>query len=150
MKSASLTDRQTFYCFRVLRLSRSRVIAGVCWAMAILRFALNINIAVRGLQYPRWDIVQTHALRWELATLQCVGSASDVLIAGTIATGLSRLRSGTSRDKLVDKLVAFAVGAPSALAVLLQTHTCRRVLRLRPLYEPGRYMRGCDGAPRAV
>lgn len=84
-----------------------------------MRLGLNISISARALSARRWAVVQTRTVRWQVATLHCVGAVSDLLIAGTIATALVRLRSGSSRDKLVDRLVAFAVGAPLCLPPVL-------------------------------
>ncbi|KZV90463.1 hypothetical protein EXIGLDRAFT_837791 [Exidia glandulosa HHB12029] len=103
---------QTFYALRVQRITKSRLIAGVCWLLALLRLVFCFCISVTVIASGRFEAFVTDSVRWQLVAMQCVGAASDVLIAACICAGILRLRSGlTASDKLVDKLVAFTIGS---------------------------------------
>lgn len=101
------------------RVTHSWIVTCVCWVLSALRFVFAFMIAVAAVKRERYDTFAMPDVRWKLAASLCMGTASDILIAGFICASILRMRSGlAASDKVVDKLVAFTIGK----------------LALRPLY----------------
>ena len=80
--------------------------------MVLSRLVFSLMISATVIKSGRFEAFTRSSVRWQLVAMQSIGAASDLCIAGCICAGILRLRSGiTASDKLVDKLVAFAVGA---------------------------------------
>lgn len=102
---------QTFFCLRVLRITESKILALGCFSLTLVRIAFNIALAVNIFSKGNFAAVETE-LKWMVVTTLCVGAASDVAIAACMCLGLMRRRTGFApTDKLVDKLIAYIIGA---------------------------------------
>ncbi|EJD43218.1 hypothetical protein AURDEDRAFT_185654 [Auricularia subglabra TFB-10046 SS5] len=104
---------QTYYCNRVRRITQSNLLAGGCWALAIVRLAFSVLIAITMWEFPQCDTLVLPRFRWMVSTTLIVGAASDIGIAACICHRLLRLRGVGVRetDRLVDRLVNLTVGS---------------------------------------
>ncbi|KZV78342.1 hypothetical protein EXIGLDRAFT_41103 [Exidia glandulosa HHB12029] len=103
---------QTFFCLRVYRITRSRVLALFAFTLVLTRLIIHVCIMVTIIKATTFSVVRSSAFKWQATSLLIIGATSDVIIALSICFALTRMRSGfTASDRLVDKLVAFTIGS---------------------------------------
>lgn len=103
---------------RVKRITHSWAIAGGCWTLALVREVFALIISATAIRVERYDVFETPGMRWKMIAMLSIGAASDLLIAAFICGGILRMRSGMpASDKVVDRIVAFTIGASPSRAL---------------------------------
>lgn len=103
---------------RVKRITHSWGIAGGCWTLALVREVFALIISATAIRVERYDVFETPGMRWKMIAMLSIGAASDLLIAAFICGGILRMRSGMpASDKVVDRIVAFTIGASPSRAL---------------------------------
>ncbi|KZV79541.1 hypothetical protein EXIGLDRAFT_753333 [Exidia glandulosa HHB12029] len=112
---------QAFFCARVLRVTKSKILGGACFVLVLLRFAFSFMLAINTCISNSISDVETK-FKWQLVAALSIGTASDIAIAGCICGTLWSNRTGFKpTDALVDKIIAFVLSSgllTSVIAVL--------------------------------
>lgn len=114
---------QGYYCFRVYRITHSKIAAIGCLILSTGRFIFNIMEVVTMFSGGTVATVEGPTFRWQMTSTLIIGAVSDVVIAFFICGALLRMRSGfRATDKLVDKLVTFTIGSGllTSIAAIIQ------------------------------
>ncbi|EJD36268.1 hypothetical protein AURDEDRAFT_174658 [Auricularia subglabra TFB-10046 SS5] len=127
LNSSVLLNGMTYYCLRVFRITTSAATALACWTLAVLRLGFTIAETVTLFASGDRSVTATPTFRWEITATQVVGAVSDMSIAFFICQSLLRRKTEmTHTDRMVDKIVIFAVGSGllTGLAALAECITC--------------------------
>ncbi|KZV88133.1 hypothetical protein EXIGLDRAFT_184854 [Exidia glandulosa HHB12029] len=104
---------RTYWCVkRVYNLTSSTAVAVTCWAPVVAAAAVEFSLAGSQLRDLSWQLAYTRSFKVRLGVTFGLSALADTLIAATICRSLYKMRSGFAKsDKLIDKLMAFAVGS---------------------------------------
>ncbi|KAJ7496716.1 hypothetical protein FB451DRAFT_1549774 [Mycena latifolia] len=83
---------QSFFAFRIYRLSESWWIPCVCWGLSFTRVVGAIAASVEGIKMVTLEQFETQ-WGWLAATIWGIGAVNDLIIAGALAYLFSRQRS---------------------------------------------------------
>ncbi|KAJ3858910.1 hypothetical protein EV359DRAFT_68620 [Lentinula novae-zelandiae] len=101
---------QTYFAFRIWKLSKSPFIPCLCIALAFLRLLGSVVAAVQA--FKMTTIIE-YELQWKwlLTCILAVGASVDVIIALTLVFNLKNQRENAfaSTIKVVDKLIAWTI-----------------------------------------
>lgn len=110
---------QCYFGLRVLRVTQSHAMAAGVWILALLRMALTLSLTALAVRDGTLAVTQTPDFRWQAVLELAVGALTDVGTALALCVGLLGRRTGfAASDRLIDRLVAFTIGA------LLTVWTC--------------------------
>ncbi|KAG6843697.1 hypothetical protein H0H87_001527 [Tephrocybe sp. NHM501043] len=106
---------QSYFAYRIYRLSKSVYIPIICWILSLLRLGGGLALAaISYLNVPLMDnaIIVTESFGWLITLAVTVGAAVDVLIAGSLCYYIKRLappNPSQSVGALVDRLVTYTI-----------------------------------------
>ncbi|PAV20314.1 hypothetical protein PNOK_0294100 [Pyrrhoderma noxium] len=100
---------QSFFTWRVWKLSRKNIIAPITFLLQIARLTLGWVTTARAIHYGTFDDWATK-VRWLFTTGVSVAVACDILITGGLCYWLHGSRTGlSSMDEAIDKLILYSV-----------------------------------------
>ncbi|KZV92335.1 hypothetical protein EXIGLDRAFT_836527 [Exidia glandulosa HHB12029] len=110
---------QSYFCLRILRITESRLLAFMCWALALTRMGTNFALTATCIEHATIAVVDSFTFKWETIADLSLGAFSDIMIASTICVGLLRRRTGfTDTNRVVDRLVMYTIGSGAATSVV--------------------------------
>jgi len=107
---------ESIYCFRVYKILDSAIIALVCFLLALARFTvyvyLGVYLYVDGRPAGLSESLQSSRFRTGMLVTSSLAVFTEMSICACISYGLWKRRTGFSEtDKLVDRIIAYAVGS---------------------------------------
>ncbi|KAJ7496706.1 hypothetical protein FB451DRAFT_200683 [Mycena latifolia] len=111
---------QSFFAFRIYRLSESWWLPCLCWGLSFTRIVGATAASVEGIKMVTLEQFEAQ-WGWLIATVWGIGAANDLIIAGALAYLFSRQRSELLPRrtlKVVDKLIVWTIetGAVTSIA----------------------------------
>ncbi|KAJ7496711.1 hypothetical protein FB451DRAFT_201146 [Mycena latifolia] len=111
---------QSFFAFRIYRLSESWWIPCLCWGLSFTRIGGATALSVEGIKMVTLEQFETQ-WGWLVASVWGIGAANDLILAGTLAYLFSRQRSESLPKrtlKVMDKLIVWTIetGAVTSFA----------------------------------
>ncbi|KAF8194407.1 hypothetical protein K438DRAFT_2017471 [Mycena galopus ATCC 62051] len=105
-----LLSVQSFFAFRIYRLSKKLLVPIVCWAMSALRMVMAAIITEALLHETSITRYKMH-WEWALTAVWSVSTVNDLMITGTLVAILIGERKNTYKRTaaLVDKIILYTI-----------------------------------------
>lgn len=109
---------QSFFCLRILKISRSWILTGISLSLCIARFCMSMTVVSYDFKFYSFHIIETRYQTFTAAALAVI-AASDVSIAASLVGSLLKQKSGfAATNKLIDKIIGFVVGTGLLTSIL--------------------------------
>lgn len=109
---------QSFFCLRIWKISRSRILSGICLSLTIARFCMSSIVVSYDFKYYSFAVIQTRYKTFVAATLAVIAT-SDVAIGASMVGSLLRQKTGfSSTNKLIDKIIGFVIATGLLTSIL--------------------------------